>query len=303
MKFNTFIYLFKEGCKNLWTSRKTAIASFVIILATMLILGIFMLIANNVESLIETVEGEQGISVFLEDIDQQTTNELKAKIENMYSVSEVEYISKEQALESQKERLSEESQIIFEGYEEGENPFPASFIVKLNDLEQSNNIKKQLELLEHVEEVYSGDDTTEKLIMIGKYINYGIFALLVVLLAISVFIISNSIKITMYARRKEISIMKYVGATDGFIRMPFIIEGIIIGIVGAAIATLVIWGLYSNIYGGMQNISDNIISATYKNAMVPFRDILDNLLIIYVALGVGIGVIGSSMSIKKYLDV
>lgn len=294
MKLNTIIFLIKEGCKNLWTSKKTAISSLIIILATMLMLGIFVLITVNIENTVGRAIDSQGLQAFLQDFDKQEvtekTEEIKNQILNIYSVKSVEYISKEEGLKSLQESVGEKYTDLLNWSEE-ENPVPASFIIKVDNIDQITNVKEQVLKITGVTDASINEDTAEALSYIGKAINIVGIVVLLILLAISVFIISNTIKITMYARRKEISIMKYVGATDGFIRLPFMIEGMLIGLVDALVSTGIVALAYSNIWNGSQDV------------LVPFSQVAQELIVIYIILGVGIGIVGSTMSIKKYLDV
>lgn len=294
MNLNTIIFLIKEGCKNLWTSKKTAISSLIIILATMLMLGIFVLITVNIEHTVDRAIDTQGLQAYIKDFDkdevQEKTEEIKKQILNVYSVKSVEYISKEDGLAALKENVGEEYAELLNWSEE-ENPVPASFIVKVDNLEQITNVKEQVLKIDGITDASINEQTAQVLTDVGNIINIVGIVILFILLAISVFIISNTIKITMYARRKEISIMKYVGATDGFIRLPFMIEGMLIGLVDAVISTLIVALAYSNIWNANQEV------------LVPFSAISQELIVIYIILGVGIGIVGSTMSIKKYLDV
>lgn len=294
MKLNTIIFLIKEGCQNLWTSKKTAISSLIIILATMLMLGIFVLITVNIENTVGRAIDSQGLQAFLQDFDKkevtEKTEEIKKQILNIYSVKNVEYISKEEGLKSLQESVGEEYSELLNWSEE-ENPVPASFIIKVDNIDQMSNVKEQVLKITGVTDASINEDTAEALSYIGKAINIVGIVVMLILLAISVFIISNTIKITMYARRKEISIMKYVGATDGFIRLPFMIEGMLIGLVDALVSTGIVALAYSNIWNGNQEV------------LVPFSGVAQELIVIYIILGVGIGIVGSRMSIKKYLDV
>ena len=294
MKINTLIYLIKEGMTNLWTSRKTAISSFVIILATMLILGVFMLITVNVDHIVATTEESQGIQVILEEVTENDRLKIENEIKNIFGVSTVTYISKDEALQSVIDSVDEEYKPIYEELR-ADNPYPASYIVKLTDLEKSSSVQDTILKIPNVKKIAANNKTAQMISDIGRTVNTVIIIILAILLATSIFIISNAIKITMFARRKEISIMKYVGATDGFIRLPFIIEGMIIGLVGAAIATLIVGLSYTSLYNNIQQ--------TNEFSIVPFSGIVQNLIIIYIILGVGIGIIGSTVSIKKYLDV
>ena len=294
MKLNTIIFLIKEGCKNLWTSKKTAISSLIIILATMLMLGIFVLITVNIENTVGRAIDSQGLQAFLQDFDKEEvtekTEEIKNQILDIYSVKSVEYISKEEGLKLLQESVGEEY-IDLLNWSEEENPIPASFIIKVDNIDQMANVKDRVLKITGVTKASINEDTAEALSYIGKAINIVGIVVLLILLAISVFIISNTIKITMYARRKEISIMKYVGATDGFIRLPFMIEGMLIGLVDALVSTGIVALAYSNIWNGSQDV------------LVPFSQVAQELIVIYIILGVGIGIVGSTMSIKKYLDV
>lgn len=301
MNVNTMWYLIKEGFIDTWKSRKTAISSLLIIISTMLMLGIFISISANIENIIKKAEEQQGIQVYLNDINEQETNELKSKIQGIYAVSTIEYVSKEQALEIVKSKFDDEYKDLLEGFEK-DNRLPASFVVKLDNLSQSKNVQAEIAKLSNVKKIQSVDDATEALLSVGKVINIVSIVILVTLLIISVFIISSSIKITMFARRREISIMKYVGATDGFIRMPFIIEGILIGLAGALISTIIVFGTYMYLYGKFNNaVSESM--QIFNNAIVPLGAIAGKMIITYLALGIGIGVVGSTVSIKKYLDV
>ena len=194
---------------------------------------------------------------------------------------------------------------LLEGYEGDNNIFPDSVIVKLTDLEKSAAVQEQINEIringeKYVDSIQSSDKTINALINIANGIKIVTGVLLILLIAISVFIISNTIKLTVHARRKEISIMKYVGATNSFIRWPFIVEGIIIGIISALITILIIYGGYtliiSKIVGVFSTIQVNI-------SLLTFKDLYQLILIVYMALGIGIGVVGSSISMKKYLEV
>lgn len=294
MNLNTIIFLIKEGCKNLWTSKKTAISSLIIILATMLMLGIFVLITVNVDNTVNLAVESQGMQVFLKDFDEsvleEKTKEIEDKITNIYSVKSVEYISKEQGLEQMKEMIGDEYKTLYDGLEK-DNPIPASFIVRLDNIGQTANVKTEILKIDGVDSATINEQTAQMLTDIGNVLNIVGIVVLLILLAISIFIISNTIKITMYARRKEISIMKYVGATDTFIRLPFMIEGMLIGLVDAIVSTIIVGVSYSNIWNN------------YQDNLVQFGTVSQELIAIYVILGVGIGIVGSTMSIKKYLDV
>lgn len=178
--------------------------------------------------------------------------------------------------------------------------FSVSYMVTLTDLSLNNQVYDAINNLDIVREIQNKRDTIETLSKVGQTIQIITFVIFAILILISLFIISNTIKLTVHARRKEISIMKYVGATNGFIRTPFIIEGIIIGLFSGLISILIVGGGYNYITNAFaqsetwQKLSINLLS---------FSDIFGQIVLVYMLLGVGIGVIGSSISMKKYLDV
>ena len=178
--------------------------------------------------------------------------------------------------------------------------FPASYIVKLTDLQKSAQVQDEINKLDNVKNINSSDETTEKLVSLGNTINIITGIILVLLILISIFIIGNTIKLTVHARRKEISIMKYIGATNSFIRAPFVVEGIIIGTI-ASMLSVVLIGLAYNM------ISSRIVGSSLNNIigfnLLSFQDLFSLIIIVYALLGIGIGIIGSAMSMRRYLKV
>lgn len=185
-------------------------------------------------------------------------------------------------------------------YEGDRNPLQDSYVVTLTDLEKSEQVKDAIEKNDIVDNVEIRSNTINTLIKIANGINTASIVILVLLVLISIFIITNTIKLTVHARRKEISIMKYVGATNGFIRWPFVVEGIIIGVISALISILLL-GLA---YNGTTNAVLNLLQSTsLPLGIISFSDMFGLVLIVYLCLGIGIGVIGSIISMRKYLEV
>ena len=197
-----------------------------------------------------------------------------------------------------KNRLGEKSYLL-DGYDEN-NIFPASYIVTLTDLTLSSKVQSSIKELDNVKKITSSDETISTLVKIANGIKIGSYVIIAALVCVSIFIISNTIKLTVYARRKEISIMKYVGATNSFIRWPFIVEGVIIGIISGAISLAIIAGIYLLIG---QNIGFVGFLSNLGLSLLEFSDMFNLILIIYLVLGVGIGILGSSLSMRKYLKV
>ena len=184
-------------------------------------------------------------------------------------------------------------------YEE-DNPFPASYVVTLTNLEKSKDVREEINKFENVLEIQTSDDTISALIKIANGVKTISGVILVILIFVSIFIISNTIKLTVHARRKEISIMKYVGATNSFIRWPFLVEGIIIGVVAGAISVGIIGLAYTYIVG---QISGTSFFEIANIKFIEFSSMSELLILVYLGLGIGVGAIGSTISMKKYLEV
>lgn len=305
MRYNILTYHIGEGIRNLFKNKKSTIASLCIMMATMLMFGIFFIIGENVNHIMRTIEEDQGMQVFIIDkADSKEVQEVRDMISTIDGVSSATIYTKQDALDQMKVKWKDHQDLL-EQYEGDDNIFPDSVIVKLTDLEKSASVQEKINQIKingenYVDSIQSSDKTINALINIANGIKIVTGVLLILLIAISVFIISNTIKLTVHARRKEISIMKYVGATNSFIRWPFVVEGIIIGVISALITILLIYGGYtliiSNIVVAFSKIQVNV-------SLLTFKDMYQLILIVYMALGIGIGVLGSSISMRKYLEV
>ena len=300
MRYSIFGYLIGEGFRNVFKNKKSTIASLIIMCATMFVFGIFFMVEENVNHLTRNIEEQQGISVFISDeaTDEQRL-ELENKIRNMEYVNTVTFKTKEDALEEVKNLFKDKKNLIAT-YEQ-DNPFKASFVVTLTDLEQVNNVQTQIESAsEIVANVVTRSDTMEALVKIADGIKIISIVILVIFIFISIFIITNTIKLTVHARRKEISIMKYVGATNGFIRWPFMVEGMIIGLFSVLISLAILCPCYNAI---ASKIEESLISVRLDMPLLTLQEMFIPLLIVYLVLGLGIGAIGSAISMRKYLKV
>lgn len=303
VKFNGIGYVISEGIKSVFKQKKMTGASIIIMCATMFMFGIFFLIGENINFAMEQLESQQGIRVMIKDevISDGKEETLKAKINQIPGVNKVEFISKEDALSTVRTWIAgnKNSEEILSGYDE-DNPFPASFFVTLTDLTKNDEVQKQILKLDGVDEISSNNDLLSKLASIAKSVQMITLGLLAILVLISIFIISYTIKLTVYARRKEISIMKYVGATNSFIRGPFIVEGIIIGIISAIITIGIIGVAYTSVLNKMLASS---VMQSLTISLYTFNQLFVRILIVYLILGIGIGVLGSVISMRKYLKV
>ena len=298
MKHSIFGYLLGEGFRNVFHNKKSSGASLAIMCATMLIFGLFFMIIENLNNAVETLETQQGIQVFIQKTATDAQMEqIGEQIQAIDGVNKVTFVSKEDALNQTKEKLKDK-QALIAGWDES-NPFKASYLVTLTDLKLSSQVQDEIKKIDNIDSIQSRDETINGLVAIANGVRIVSAVILTLLVLISIFIIGNTIKLTVHARRKEISIMKYVGATDSFIRWPFVIEGIIIGIVTALLSILVLGIAYSLI----TNAAANSIISTMGIKLLSFTDMTTLLVIVYMVLGIGIGALGSSISMRKYLQV
>ena len=299
MRYNVLTYLIGEGISNIFKNKTQAATSFGTMCVIMIFFGICFMLVGNFNSFIKQVEAEQGIQAYItNDATDDEVKELGEEIKALDGVNTIEYVSKEEALQHMKDRLGDKSYLL-DGYDQN-NVFPSSYVVTLTDLGKSSEVQAKIKEMQNVKKITSSDETIDMLVRIAKGVKIGSYVIIAALIAISVFIISNTIKLTVYARRKEISIMKYVGATNSFIRWPFVVEGIIIGLISGAISLALVAGLYMVI---SQNTTFVGFLSNLGLRLLDFSDMFNLILIIYLVLGVGIGVLGSSLSMRKYLKV
>ena len=298
MKYNRLGYLIGEGISNVFKNKKSTGASLMIMCATMIIFGIFLVLGENINHIVDDIKSEQGFQVFVKvDATQDEIEQFGEEIRKIPGISTVEYISKEDGLNSMKERLKDQ-QGVLDGF--NVEAFKASYLVKVSDLTQSKDIQEQIKKIKKKKKITSSDETVSALINIANGIRIVTGVVLILLIVISIFIIANTIKLTVHARRKEISIMKYVGATNSFIRWPFIVEGMVIGIIASIISIVIVGGAYNLI---SQKLVDVAFMKLIGMSLVSFGDMLSSIIVVYMLLGIGIGVLGSVMSMRKYLKV
>lgn len=299
MRYNVLGYLIGEGFRNVFKNKKSTGASLMIMCATMLIFGLFFVIGENVNHMVKEVESQQGMQVFMEkDVTEEQITQIGEQIKKLDYVGKVEYVSKEAALDSLKIRFGEKGNLLNGYYEK--NPLKPSYVVTLTDLEKSNDVKTQIEQMDNISNIELRDKTIDALINVANGVQIVSGVILVLLIVISVFIIANTIKLTVHARRKEISIMKYVGATNGFIRWPFIVEGMIIGIISALISILLLGVSYNF---ATEKLLTSSITSMVEFSLLTFSDIFGLVMTVYLVLGIGIGILGSAISMRKYLEV
>ena len=298
MKYNVIGYFLSEGFRNVFKNKKSTISCLGIMCVTMLMFGAFFAIGKNITHIVSNLEDAQAIRVNIQnDTSEEDVVKMRDQILAIDGVADAKRKTKQDAFNEMKNKL--------EGYTssmEGIEPdfLFDSYIVTLTDLDMNDSVQEQISKLPHFRSITSSNQTINTLSTVGKWIRIFTGTILVVLILISIFIIANTIKLTVHARRKEISIMKYVGATNSFIRAPFMIEGIIIGIMSSAISLGIVGALYN--WGTIKMAQSETIQKIGVN-MLQFKDLFSSILIVYIILGVGIGIIGSRISMRKYLDV
>ena len=297
MRFNVVNYLVGEGIRNLFKNKKSTISSLMIMCATMLVFGLFFVIGENINAFVKNVADAQEIRVIIDNsATESEIEEIGNEILAIDGVRNVEFVSKDDALEYMKDLLGEEA---LEGYSE-RNIFSVAYNVTLTDLELNDEVQASIKQLDHVKNIVSSNQVISQIISLAKGVKAVTAGILVLLIIISVSIISNTIKLTVHARRKEISIMKYVGATNSFIRWPFLVEGVIIGIIAGLISVAIIGVAYTGIANQLAG-SSFLEMAHWQ--LLEFKDMFNLILTVYLMLGIGIGALGSGISMRKYLEV
>lgn len=275
-----------------------SIASISSVSATLMILGIIFALIININAVAQSAKDQfDSIQAYLQDdLSAEEIANLMSEVEQLKGVNAVEYESKSDALENMKASWKDNAYLL-EGLEA--NPLPSSMIVYLEDIYYSADVVSALRKLNGVEEVKSYQDIVEQLLSITEAIRKTGIIVIFVLIAISTFIIHNTIKLTVNSRHREINIMKYVGATNWFIRWPFLAEGTILGLIGAGIATAFMKFTYDYVFGLMHS-DFYVLIAAY---VVPPESLMNDIIFLFIVIGAGIGALGSIWSMRKYLNV
>ena len=298
MKISSIKYFISDSLKSIRRNKTISLASAATVAATLFILGVFMLSALNVQQTIKNIESKVEIKIFMRnDITLGQQKELEKKIKSIDKIVDIKYESKEQAVKKFKEQIGEENKDLVKGLDkQQENPLPNSYIIKVKDPSMVTGVVNDIKDLKGIEKIQEGKKIVDKIVSITKTVKWVGMVLFVILIGVSLFLIGNTIKITVYSRRREIGIMKYIGATDWFIRWPFVIEGAILGLTGALIGLVVLYNLYNVVYSKMA-------SALYLVDFIKPAYVLGTMSWEFILLGILIGAIGSILSIRKFLAV
>ena len=298
MRISSFFYTIRQGIKSIFRNKWFSLASIATIGACLFLFGIFFAILINFDNIVKTAEKGVSVTVFFdEDISDERIQEIGNLISMRTEVAKIDYISAEEAWESFKVEYLKE-------YADGflENPLEdsASYEIYLSDVAMQGTLVTYLESVEGIREVNRSEITANTLSGMNTLIGYVSVGIIGILLAVSIFLISNTVTIGISVRKEEIQIMKYIGATDFFVRAPFVIEGIIIGLFGSFIPLGIIYFIYSNVVEyveGRFQILTNLIQ------FIPVETIFQTLIPFSLAMGVGIGFVGSFITVKRHLSV
>ncbi|AQR96221.1 permease-like cell division protein FtsX [Clostridium saccharoperbutylacetonicum] len=297
MKISTFKYYIIDALKSLKRNRTISLASLITVTTTLLIMGVFILLMQNINIGMKNVESQVKIQVFLNDnITSKDQESINQKLDNISGVKSFKFEDKSEALEKFNEQVSENNSSLLNNYNSSNNPLPNSYIVELENLEMSQQVISAIKNMPGIESIGNDQKFTNKLITISKNIKWIGLALFILMVLVSIFLISNTIKLTIYSRRREIGIMKFVGATDWFIRWPLIIEGAIIGLLGAVCSNILVYYLYKLVFIKINEnlLLINLLSPSYITQTLHWQLIL---------VGILIGSAGSSWSLIKFLKV
>jgi len=291
-------YTIKQAFKQVGRNRTMSLASVFSITAMLLILGIFFILVVNINVVVESVKDDYDtVEIYL--LDEAEDYEIEAVADQARSVegvSDVTYKSKEEAMESLKEKWGDQAYLLDDL---ANNPLPASLVVHIEDIESAGDVVKAVDGMDGIEQVNYFQDTVDKLLKVTNFIQMSALVIMIFLIVVCMVVVSNTIKLTVFARQKEIQIMKYIGATDWFVRGPFLVEGILLGIISSAVSVALVAVIYKAL---LNNIGSDML-AIISAPMVPLGFLISNAIVIFLVLGVSIGACGSIVSMRKFLDV
>lgn len=302
MKASSFKYLVKEGATNVWLNRLMSLASVGVLTTCLLLIGFSWLITANINNMIDYIGDQNEVVFFIkDDATQEQIDETLAALKADDRLFDVVYKNREQALEEFKETMGEDA-VLLEGLEGEDNPCPASYRFKIVDLSNTSAIVNELSENPIKLKINAPTDVADTMTNVKDMINVFGMVLIVVLIIVSLVIIANTIRATVFSRRREINIMKYVGATNNFIRVPFFVEGILIGAIAAVLAFLLVWGGYALLFNYITDHASTWLRQLLSS-VIPFSQIAWPLFGCFVGSGVIVGTVGCTFSIRNHLKV
>jgi len=300
MRTSNVTYLVKKGISSVWKNLLMSFASFSILMVSLLLVGCSVLLMMNVNTIMKNIEDTNEITIYLkEDVSEKQVTHIRSVLEKNTDITEVTYYSKEQALEDFRNNMAEYSELL--DYLD-DNPMPETFLVRVADLSKIRHVVNTISEIEGVEKIKAPYDFASVLLQIRNTFTLIAGAVLLALVVVSIVIVSNTIRTSVFARRNEISIMRYVGATSAFIKTPFFVEGMFIGILAGAAA----WGLTWLVYDSVSSLFSADLTLWQMfgfYGLIPFSDIMWIVLAVNCGAGALLGAVGTVFSTGKYLKV
>ena len=305
MKIRSLGYCIRQGFKNIWRNSMFSVASITTMTACILLFGMFFSVLMNVNYMIRTLEEEVGVTVlFDEGLEQADIDEIGEKIRAMEHVTDVTFTSAEEAWEKFQEEYFEGNEEYAKSFSEnGENPLAnsASYTVRVDEIENQNSIVTRIKRLEGVRQVNQSAGATKTLISFNSLFTYVAVAIIALLLVVSIFLIANTVNVGISVRRHEIAIMKLIGATDAFVRAPFIVEGLMLGLLGTLLPLGILFIAYNWLLGTLLERFGFL--GDMRASLLDAGSVFSMLVPIGLVLGVGVGLFGAWITVKKHLDV
>lgn len=297
LKLSKFKYSFSEAKKNVIRNGLMSFASLFTIASCLVILGVFTLLTMNVNTITAQIKDQCEVQIYMRaDASDELISAIGEKVLKIENVKEATLFTKEEMLSYAKNDMFDGNEELLAGFEE-DNPFSDSYKVVLYDIENTSATAEELAKIDGIEKVVNKQDVVNTVLSLSDAVKKFSIAVMIILLIIAIVIISNTVKLTVYNRRKEINIMKYIGATDRFIRMPFVLEGLIIGLCGAILAFILVFWAYFALLNYMQGMNFTLFELVTLSKASP---IFGGLFVVFGSL---IGVCGSAISMRKYLQV
>ncbi len=294
MGLHSIGYLFREGLKSLWKNRTMSIASIAVLISCLLMTGVAMALSLNLSVTMESIEGNNTITVFLkDDLPSLTAVKVGEEIRQIDNISECTFVPKDDGLKEMMDGLGGNS-TLFNGLQGDDNPLPDAYKISMSDLSRYDETISQVQSLDGVDTVTNYQYIAKQLSNLDRLVRYCSIAIVLILGVVSLFIISNTVKVTMFSRRMEINIMKSVGATNGFVRIPFLVEGMVIGALSGAISATILYFAYDKAVEVVYSI------VTFISA-VDIHPYVGWLYLIYIVVGMLFGMLGGVISIGRYL--
>ena len=295
-------YLFKQGIKNIWTNRIMSVASFCILLVSLLLIGLTILMVENINQFIGGIENKNEVVIFLkDDTDDITLNSMENTLKGMENVSSVTFYSKDEALADMQAGM-ENAEELFKYVEEDSNPLPDAFRIRIADINDISVTLMEINRMKGIDSIKSPTDFINILTGLRQFVSVVFLLILGALVLVSLVIISNAARASVDIRKREIAIMKFVGATNTFIKVPFFVEGMFIGVLAGIAATVITWFGYGELITVLSQ-DMTLWSIMSVNGFIPVGDVIWKLALGYVAAGTVISAVGTVMSTRKYLKV